>query len=82
MKKIIKGLIVLSVGLFFSIGVIAQPPGRPPTGLGFAGNQNPLGAPTGAPIQPGTGILLILGLGYGLSKIYSLRNKTSENTEA
>ena len=51
MKKTIKGLIFLTIGILFSAGVIAQPPGRPPTGgtgIGYAGNQNPLG-PVGAP---------------------------------
>ena len=86
MKKNMKGLTLLIIGLLFSVAVIAQPPGRPPnwgTGIGYAGNQNPLGpGPVGAPIEPGTGLMLLLGLGYGLGKIYQLKNRNTTKKEA
>ena len=70
MKKVIKGFIVLTLGVFLSIGAMAQPdgrPGAPPAGFGLNGNQAP--APMGAPIAPGTGIFLVLALGYGVMKV-------------
>ena len=68
MKKISKGLILMIIGVVLTMGVIAQPPGRPPSTKGSAGNQSP-NDPSGAPIEPGTGIFLLLALGYGLQKV-------------
>ena len=77
MKKVIKGFIVLTLGVFLSIGAMAQPdgrPGAPPVGFGLNGNQAPGDAgPAGAPIAPGTGIFLVLALGYGVMKVLEAR---------
>jgi len=73
MKKFKASLVLFALGIIFSVGVMAQPP-RPPLNQGSSGNQSP-GNPTGAPLDPGTGILLILAAGYGLKKFYDLRKK-------
>jgi hypothetical protein len=71
MRKVIIGLILVTFSVILSVGVFAQPP-RPPLNQGAAGNQSP-GGPTGAPIDPGTGILLILAAAYGLKKVQVAR---------
>jgi hypothetical protein len=76
MKKVKALLILLALGFIFSIGIMAQPP-RPPSGQGTSGNQPPAG-PTGSPIDPGTGIFLILAAGYGLKKIYNIRKESAK----
>jgi hypothetical protein len=69
MKKLILSIILAVVGIVFSIGIIAQPPPAPPTDPTLGGNQTPGPAgPAGAPIEPGTGILLLLATGYCLKK--------------
>jgi hypothetical protein len=70
MKKVIKGLILLTFGVILTIGVFAQPP-RPPLNQGTLGNQG--GSNTGAPIEPGTGVLLMLAFGYGFKKFLEAR---------
>jgi hypothetical protein len=74
MKKVKATLILLALGFVLSIGMMAQPP-IPPTDMDSGGNQSPGGGPTGAPIEPGTGILLILAAAYGLYKIQEQRIK-------
>jgi len=76
MKKLKASIILLALGLIFSIGMMAQPP-RPPLDLNSGGNQAPGGGPTGAPVEPGTGILLILAAAYGLYKMQELRKKSA-----
>ena len=77
MKKVKAVLILVALGFIFSIGIMAQPP-RPPAGQGTSGNQPPAGGPTGSPIDPGTGIFLILAAGYGLKKIYNIRQESAK----
>jgi hypothetical protein len=80
MKKFKASLIIMALGIIFSIGVMAQPtPPAPPSNQGTAGDQSPSGGvPAGAPLDPGTGILLILAAGYGLKKFYDLKIKPEE----
>ena len=75
MKKFKVSLILVAMGFLLSIGVMAQAP-RPPAGQGTSGNQPPAG-PTGVPVDPGTGVFLILAVGYGLKKIYNARRDTA-----
>jgi hypothetical protein len=67
MKKVIIGFVSVAFGVLLSVGVFAQPP-RPPVGTGLNGNQSP-GNPIGSPIEPGTGILLMLAAAYGFKKV-------------
>jgi hypothetical protein len=76
MKKVNAFLTLVVLGIIFSIGIMAQPP-KPPAGQGTSGNQPPAG-PTGSPIDPGTGIFLILAAGYGLKKIYNIRQESAK----
>jgi hypothetical protein len=71
MKKVIIGLISLAFCVILSVGVFAQPP-RPPADKGTGGNQTP-GSPTGTPIEPGTGVLLMLAAAYGFKKVQVAR---------
>ena len=77
MKKIIIGLFLLTIGLIISVGLFAQPspnPPAPPVNQGTNGNQPPpYSPPTGGPIEPGTGILLILAAAYGVRKLRDAR---------
>jgi hypothetical protein len=74
MKKFKAILVLVVLGIVFSIGVMAQGPPNPPSDPTAGGNQPPTG-PLAAPIEPGTGILLILAAAYGLKKVQSLRVK-------
>lgn len=75
MKKLKTTLVILALGLIFSIGMMAQPP-LPPSDPASEGDQTPgAGPPTGSPIEPGTGILLILAAAYGLYKMQELTKK-------
>jgi hypothetical protein len=77
MKKFKLTLILIALGIMFSVGVLAQLPPKPPSDPTSGGNQNPAG-PTGSPIEPGTGILLILAAAYGLKKFDEIRKKPME----
>jgi len=61
---------------------LAQSPPPPPGDHGSTGNQDP----RGAPIDGGLGILLALGAGYGVYKLYRARKKQkndpNENEES
>ena len=72
MKKVLTGLIIVTFGIILSVSVFAQAP-RPPAGQGTSGNQPPAGSPIGTPIEPGTGILLILAAAYGLKKVKDVK---------
>jgi hypothetical protein len=74
MKTLKATLISLVLGTLFSIGVYAQGPPNPPAGQGTYGDQPPAGS-TGAPIDSGSGILLLMAASYGLKKVYDLRIK-------
>jgi len=76
MKKIIIGLFLLTFGVILSSGLFAQPsfePPAPPDNKGTSGNQSPPSNSTGAPVEPGTGILLIMAGAYGIKKIRNMR---------
>ena len=79
MRKVIIGLIIVTFGVILSVGVFAQPP-RPPANQGTNGNQSPAGGPIGSPIEPGTGILLMLAAAYGIKKVQEtkIRKKNLE----
>ena len=68
MKKLKTSLILLGLGLVLSFGVKAQSPPRPPSDPTAGGNQSPSG-PSGAPIDGGTSIFLLLAAGYGIWKV-------------
>ena len=76
MRKVILGLVLLTFGVIISVGLFAQPsaqPPAPPADKGTSGNQPPAQAPTGSPIEPGTGILLLMAAGYGIKKVWNVR---------
>lgn len=66
---------LFGLSIIFSVGVLAQSPPLPPTDPTSGGNQNPGNAPTGAPLDPGTGITLLLAAGYGLFKVNQLKRR-------
>lgn len=69
-------ILILTVVFFgYSLIILADPPGPPnpegpPTSSG--------GVPVGAPINSGAGVLLILGIGYAASKLYSARKEKAD----
>ena len=66
-------LITLIFVAFTQIGLSQEPP-HPPSEKGTDTNHGP----AGAPVDPGTGIFLILAGVYGLRKIYDVRKKLTE----
>ncbi len=72
---IMKKLVLLIFGIVLSVALSAQIPPSPngdgsaPTG----GGHTPVGG--GAPLGGGIGILLALGVGYGLKKVYSVESE-------
>jgi len=77
MKKVKAILIILGLGMIFTMGVLAQLPPQPPSDPTAGGNQSP-GGPTGAPIDGGAGILLTLAAAYGLKKGQKVRQSGSQ----
>ena len=76
MKKIMRNLFIIALILISAISniVLADPPGPPgPGGNPVTGG----GTPVGAPIDNGILILLLLGVVYGVYKIYELRKTKS-----
>jgi len=69
-----KKLAILFSGILISIALSAQVPPSPNDGGGApdAGNT-PVGG--GAAIGGGIGILLVLGAGYGLKRVYDVKLK-------
>jgi hypothetical protein len=75
MKRILR-ICVLGTALFLGISLPVfsdDSPPPPPSEHGAGGNQEPVGAP----IDGGLGILLALGLGYGVKK-YLKAGKTKK----
>jgi len=76
MKNIIKILIAAFL-LSFGISTWAQAPPPPPGNAqtGGGGSPGPIGGnnPAGAPIDGGPGILMAIGLAYGIKKLYQVR---------
>jgi hypothetical protein len=79
MKKFKAILVLVALSIVFSIGVMAQSPPNPPSDPNAGGNQPPAFPANGAPIEPGTGILLILAAAYGLKEFKSLRVKEGKS---
>lgn len=74
-------IVVLLAGASFFTGeslYAVDPPPPPASGGGhnLGGNQ---GAPTGAPIENGVGILLLLAAGFGVYALYKTRKKTEQS---
>ena len=68
MKK--KLLFLTALLTFGTYTLIAQPPPKPPDDPSLGGTNGPTGGgPTGAPVDGGLGILLLLGAGYGTKKL-------------
>lgn len=63
--------------LIFSVTAFSQSPPPPNGGNGApTGGNTPVGG--GAPIAGGIGILLALGAGYGIKKVYQFNKKANE----
>jgi len=79
MKRIISTIVLFSVfTLIPTLLTFADPPNPPgPGGNPVTGG----GTPVGAPIDDGITILLALGFGYGLYKLYELRKKTKDSIQ-
>ncbi len=81
MRKIIK-YITLFVALFFVQIAFSQEPPHPDDDLVGGGVENggPIRNPGGGgvSIAGGVGILLVLGAGYGLKKLYDKRNVSQD----
>ncbi len=75
MKKII--LILIVFALVYAGSLLAQTPPHPNGGIGPTGGNTPVGG--AAPIGGGLLILLSLGLGYAMKRIYSLRKSGKES---
>ena len=78
MKKSLKPLmfsLILLCFMAFARTGIAQGPVPPPPPDVKGSNENK--GPAGAPIDPGTGIFLILAAGYGMKKVYDGRRKSA-----
>jgi hypothetical protein len=79
MKRLFKPLMFTLILVFFialTQNILAQGPPPPPSEKGSTSNHDPEG-PTGSPIDPGTGIFLILAAGYGMKKVYNARKKAA-----
>jgi hypothetical protein len=79
MKKIFR-ICILGAGLFLGTNMMVSgdelTPPPPPSEHGAGGNQGP----AGAPIDGGLGILLALGLGYGVKKCVKAGKINSKST--
>lgn len=76
MKKIIFALTVIGLAFCLSGPLNAQPaPGSQSNSTPVAGN--PIGGPPGggAPIGGGAGLLVALGLAYGISRLYIVQKQ-------
>ena len=78
LRKVLLALAFIFSGLFiFSAmadGPLDNPPPPPGGGHGGGGNSQ------GAPIDGGMGILIALGVGYGVWKLYKIRKKNLPET--
>ncbi len=76
MKIIFRIFIIASVLTLFPQVVNSQStPPPPPPAHGNSGNSPPGG---GAPLGAGAGFLLLMAAGYGLKRVYDLRQKLEE----
>jgi hypothetical protein len=74
MKKI-RSILIIAMLAALPVLSFTQPPVPNQNGNGSSVGNTPVGAP----IDGGMGILLMLGLGYGASKIRNLKNKEKED---
>ena len=74
MKKII--LSTLALVFLIAIEIMAQTPPHPNGGGGPGAGNTPVGG--GASVGGGLLIMVSLGVGYGMRKIYDIRNKSQE----
>ena len=71
-----KKLAILFSGILISIALNAQVPPSPNGGSApNSGSNTPVGSGGGAAIGGGIGILLVLGAGYGLKRVYDVKLK-------
>ena len=73
MKKVIKSLIVAGIFLALPLFSLTQTPPHPNGGQAPGGGNTPVGG--GAPVGSGLIILLTLGTGYGLKKVYKVNRE-------
>jgi len=75
-----KNILTILFFCFLTIGeIMAQMPPHPNGGEGPGGGNTPVGG--GASIGGGLLILVSLGVGYGLRKIYDIRNRSKEELQ-
>lgn len=80
-KKLTIMVLLAGASLFTGESLYAVDPPPPPasggeSGHNLGGNQ---GGPTGAPIENGIGILLLLAAGFGAYTLYKTRKKTEQS---
>jgi len=71
-KKIKYGFVCWLFILVPVFSLLADPPGPPNPGGDPSGGENP---PVGAPIDEGTGFLMVLGGMYGGWKLYQMKKR-------
>jgi hypothetical protein len=71
-----KAIILLSFVILGSMTLSAQAPPHPPSSADNGGTNGPVGG-TGAPVDGGTGILLLLAAAYGIRKVMGQKSKLS-----
>jgi len=74
---IYRTLLLIYCSIFTALFSLADPPGPPPPG----GDPSLGGTPVGAPINDGLLILLTLGIGYGLYKLYEMHQESKEKKQ-
>jgi hypothetical protein len=79
MKKVINTLVVIFLVSILSIAGFSQTPYGKQNGVsgsnGNSTNNNIKGPPVGGPIDGGLSIFVLLGLGYGAKKVYSIKKQ-------
>jgi len=76
--KNIKSLLILGAIFAMPLLSICDPPAGPDPNTNGNGSANGT-TPVGAPIDGGLGILVILGAGYGIKKVYNARKSRKED---
>jgi hypothetical protein len=75
-KKLLFLTALLTLGTYT---LIAQEPPHPPSDPSLGGGNGPIGGgPAGAPVDGGLGILLFLGAGYAVKRVYDAHKVSSE----
>ena len=76
-RYILRFTIILSLLVMPVLYSLADNPDSPPPDPG--GDPTGGGTPVGAPIDDGMAILLVLGTGYGIWKLYKVRKQDPDN---